>query len=171
MKRDKLSAYKKKRDFSKTSEPKNGKIKKYDKPIFVVQKHASSRLHYDLRLECNGVLKSWAIPKGLSNDPKTRHLAIQTEDHPYSYADFEGDIPKGEYGAGNVKIWDKGTYRSLKSSNSIEDDINKGEVAVWFSGKKLKGGYALIRTHYGNKDNSWILVKMKDEYAKESYSD
>lgn len=158
-----LGTYVKKRDFSKTPEPdEKARLEEHEHLIFVVQKHISRRLHYDLRLESNGVLKSWAVPKGFSADTSERHLAIQTEDHPMAYAHFEGAIPEGEYGAGIVEIWDKGTYKNLKEGQSIEDGIKKGELTVWFDGKKLKGNYALIRTHYGNSDKNWIILKMKD---------
>lgn len=159
-----LESYREKRDFSKTPEPKDNQLEEHKHLIFVVQKHSSRRLHYDLRLESHGVLKSWAVPKGFSTDTNERHLAVQTEDHPMSYANFEGTIPEGEYGAGTVEIWDKGTYKNLKEGQSIEEGIKKGEITIWFDGKKLKGNYALIRTHYQNKDNSWIIVKMKDHH-------
>lgn len=162
-----LDSYRAKRDFTKTPEPKDKRLEEHENLIFVVQKHDSRSLHYDLRLESNGVLKSWAVPKGFATDPKERHLAIETEDHPMSYANFEGTIPAGEYGAGTVEIWDRGTYKNLKEGQSIEEGIEKGEITVWFDGKKLKGSYALIRTHYGNGDKNWIMVKMRDHHSEE----
>lgn len=163
-----LENYLSKRDFTKTPEPKRNKLEEHKELIFVVQKHSARSLHYDLRLESNGVLKSWAVPKGFSNDPKERHLAVQTEDHPLDYANFAGTIPEGEYGAGTVEIWDKGTYKNLKEGQSLEDGIKNGEIAIWFYGKKLKGSYALIRTHYGNNDKNWIILKMKDHLKEMS---
>lgn len=157
-----LDPYLEKRNFNKTPEPKDNNLEEHENLIFVVHKHSSRSLHYDLRLESKGVLKSWAVPKGFSSDPKVRHLAILTEDHPMSYAGFAGTIPEGEYGAGEVEIWDKGGYKNLKEGESLEDGIDKGEITVWFDGKKLKGNYALIRTHYGHDDKNWIMVKMKD---------
>lgn len=157
-----LDSYLEKRNFKKTPEPKENRLEEHEHLVFVVHKHASRSLHYDLRLESNGVLKSWAVPKGFSTDPKVRHLAVQTEDHPMSYANFAGTIPEGEYGAGTVEIWDKGTYKNLKEGQTLEEGIERGEITVWFDGKKLKGSYALIHTNYGKGDKSWILFKMKD---------
>ena len=160
----KLTAYQKKRNFEKTTEPKGGKShKKSTDPIFAIHKHDARSLHYDLRLEADGVLKSWAIPKGPSTDPSVKHLAVHVEDHPYEYKDFEGNIEEGNYGAGGVIIWDKGTYKNLKSC-SLSECIKNGEVAVWLDGKKLHGGYALIRTNFRGND-SWLFFKMKDEEA------
>lgn len=136
--------------------------------IFVVQKHDSERLHYDFRLEAGGVLKSWAIPKGPSKNPSDKRLAVETEDHPIGYADFEGIIPNGQYGAGAVIVWDRGPYRNLTQKDgkefSITDALKDGHVVIWLYGKKLKGGYAFTRTKMG-----WILVKMRDEEANSSY--
>ena len=160
----KLSTYTSKRVFDETPEPKGKVHKKSKKPIFVVHKHDARSLHYDLRLEDEGVLKSWAIPKGPSTDPKVKHLAIHVEDHPFEYKDFEGVIPEGNYGAGGVIIWDKGTFKNLKEERSLAECIKKGEVLVWLDGKKLHGGYALIKTHLRGQD-SWLFFKMKDEEA------
>ena len=163
---DKSEEYFKKRDFSKTSEPKGGKNKANQKPVFVIQKHHARNLHYDFRLEVDGVLKSWAVPKGPSTDPSVKRLAIQTEDHPLEYADFEGVIPKDEYGGGTVIVWDAGPYRNLMKEKdqplSMEESLKEGHVEVWLEGKKVSGGYALIRTGGGDKDR-WLLVKMDDD--------
>jgi|SRR5690554_1435015 len=167
---DKLSKYKEKRDFKRTSEPEGGSHKTSKNPIFVIQKHYASRLHYDFRLELDGVLKSWAVPKGPSTDPRDKRLAVPTEDHPLEYADFEGEIPEGEYGAGRVIVWDTGIYRNLREEDkddkkaSMTQSVEEGHIAVWLEGKKLQGGYALIRTGRGKEDR-WLLVKMNDEKA------
>lgn len=148
-----LEEYNKKRDFKKTSEPK-GKIKKSigKKFIYTIQKHRASHLHYDLRLEMNGVLKSWAIPKEPPMEKRIKRLAVMTEDHPIGYEKFHGEIPKGEYGAGKVEIWDKGTYE-LKTSNSKK-------IEIIIHGKKLKGNYVLVKTNYGKKpEKSWLFFK------------
>jgi len=170
----KLSDYKKKRDFRKTSEPGGDKtdFKWADKrPIFVIQKHDASNLHYDFRLEVDGVLKSWAVPKGPSTDPSDKRLALPTEDHPLDYADFEGVIPEGEYGAGTVMVWDRGYYKNHKRNDdgnesppSISKQIEEGHVTVDLYGEKLTGGYALIKTGSG-KDDRWLLIKMDDDRA------
>lgn len=164
-----LESYTKKRNFDRTPEPQDKKVEEHESLIFVVHKHSARTLHYDLRLEWGGVLKSWAVPKGFSTDTRERHLAIQTEDHPLSYAHFEGMIPAGEYGAGTVEIWDKGTYTSLKEGQSLEEAIDTGEITVWFQGNKLKGSYALIRTSYGDDNKNWIILKMKEQ-SEESVS-
>ena len=148
-----LEEYNKKRDFRKTSEPK-GKIKKSigKKFIYTIQKHRASHLHYDLRLEMNGVLRSWAIPKEPPKKKGIKRLAVMTEDHPIGYEKFHGEIPKGEYGAGKVEIWDKGTYE-LKTSNSKK-------IEIIIHGKKLKGNYVLVKTNYGKKpEKSWLFFK------------
>ncbi|MCR3884299.1 DNA polymerase ligase N-terminal domain-containing protein [Methanotrichaceae archaeon M04Ac] len=167
---DKLQAYRKKRDFSRTSEPPgSGGITPGDKPRFSVQKHRAKKLHYDLRLDVGGVLKSWAVPKGPSLDTKTKRLAVPTEDHPLDYIDFEGTIPTGEYGAGTVIVWDIGTYENTTSADgkevSIAEALERGHATFLLSGEKLRGGYALTRTGRG-KNERWILVKMKDDFAK-----
>jgi len=157
-----LEEYKRKRNFGKTAEPAGKKRKSSKKPIFVIQKHQASQLHYDLRLEVDGVLKSWAVPKGPSTDPSQKRLAVPTEDHPMDYADFEGTIPEGEYGAGTVMVWDTGVYLNLRSvkGTSMEESLDDGKIEVWLEGKKLKGGYVLIRTKIG-----WLFKKMVDEEA------
>jgi DNA ligase D-like protein (predicted 3'-phosphoesterase) len=169
MKKDPLSEYKKKRDFGHTPEPSGPRKGSGKRPAFVVQKHDARHLHYDLRLEVGGVLKSWAVPKGPSTDPSEKRLSIETEDHPLDYASFEGVIPVGEYGAGTVMVWDVGTYRNLKKTDGVEVPMKRcaeeGHITVWFEGQKLKGGYSLTRFR---KENSrqWLLVKMNDEEAK-----
>ena len=168
---EKLKKYKAKRDFERTPEPAGSKkIKKTKEPIFVVQKHAARSLHYDLRLEIGGVLTSWAVPKGFSMDPSEKHLAVQTEDHPYEYAQFEGIIPDGEYGGGTVMVWDIGTYKNLKikagKEMSMAACMKAGRVEVLLEGTKLKGGFALVRMHTSDPKH-WLLIKMRDEYARE----
>jgi DNA ligase D-like protein (predicted 3'-phosphoesterase) len=162
-----LKEYKEKRNFKKTKEPKHVfKKRKSIDLLYVIQKHKATNLHYDLRLELNGVLKSWAIPKGPSTDPSRKKLAVPTDDHPMDYAFFEGLIPEGEYGAGTVIVWDKGTYRNLKDNISLEEAYNKGKLEIFIEGEKLKGAFVLLRT--GNNqayDKRWLLIKMKDKYA------
>jgi bifunctional non-homologous end joining protein LigD len=165
-----LNEYNKKRDFDKTAEPKAGK------PVggklqFVIQKHDASRLHYDFRLEMGGVLKSWAVPKGPSTDPKTKRLAMMVEDHPFDYKDFEGIIPKGEYGGGTVIVWDEGTYEPIEKirgkkaqEKHLLHQLHAGSLKIVLHGKKLKGEYALVKTH-GMGENGWLLIKHKDDYA------
>ena len=156
--KDALKKYRLRRDFRRTNEPAGGKKKSGKKPIFVIQKHKASTLHYDFRLEVQGVLRSWAVPKGPSTNPKDKRLAVPTEDHPLEYADFEGVIPEGEYGAGTVLVWDTGTYRNLKKKEGeevpMEKCLKQGQVEIWLEGRKLKGGYALIRTGRGKVDFS-----------------
>lgn len=161
---DKLSKYKKKRDFNVTPEPYTSeKISK--KARFVVQKHEARNLHYDFRLEVEGVLKSWAVPKGPSVDYTQKRLAIPTEDHPLDYIDFEGTIPEGNYGAGTMIVWDTGTYRNLKEKDGheipMEKTIEDGRVEFILEGEKLKGAYALIRTGKEGK-KFWLFFKMKE---------
>jgi len=150
-----LEEYQKKRDFRKTAEPK-GELKKglRGKPLYVIQKHYASHLHYDLRLEMDGVLKSWAIPKEPPTEEGVRRLAVQTEDHPIEYGDFEGIIAEGQYGAGKVEIWDKGDFELLKREEN--------EIIVRINGKKLNGTYCLIRFKPEDKKN-WLLFKKKSK--------
>jgi DNA ligase D-like protein (predicted 3'-phosphoesterase) len=169
---DKLAVYRSKRDFGRTPEPEGastGAWKKTGNPYFVIQKHAASRLHYDFRLEVDGVLKSWAVPKGPSMDPAVKRLAVEVEDHPVEYADFEGIIPKGEYGGGTVIVWDAGPYRNIKTKAGKEVPMavchDKGQVEVWLEGKKIRGGFALVHTRMDEKGKNWLLLKMKDKAA------
>jgi bifunctional non-homologous end joining protein LigD len=166
-----LDKYVEKRDFTKTAEPKEGKSKNADALTFVIQKHDATRLHYDFRLEMDGVLKSWAVPKGPSTDPQTKRLAMMVEDHPYDYRTFEGIIPKGEYGGGTVIVWDEGTYEpieQIKGKKAQEKHLLKqlesGSVKIILHGKKLKGEFALVKTH-GMGGDSWLLIKHKDKFA------
>ncbi|HYR91474.1 MAG TPA: DNA polymerase ligase N-terminal domain-containing protein [Terriglobia bacterium] len=170
-----LEEYRKKRNFKTTPEPAgSGKPRKSGRrPIFVVQKHQATRLHYDLRLEIGGVLASWAVPKGPSLNPADKRLAIRTEDHPIEYADFEGNIPEGEYGAGTVMVWDKGTCE-LESDEPADRQLSKGELKFVLHGRKLKGGFVLIRRDLrsggARRRESWLLVKRDDEYADRSWN-
>ena len=139
-------------------------------PKFVIQKHDASRLHYDFRLEVAGVLKSWAIPKGPSLDPRDRRLAVAVEDHSLGYGSFEGVLPQGTYGAGTVLLWDTGTYRNLTQTNGQEitmaQGLDRGAVTFWLDGKKLRGGYSLRRMK-PSEPNSWLLTKLPDEEAQQ----
>lgn len=166
-----LEDYNKKRNFKETSEP-EGKEKASGKKLkFVIQRHAASRLHYDFRLEMEGVLKSWAVPKGPSLNPSDKRLAMMVEDHPYSYRTFEGSIPKGNYGAGEVEIWDEGTYEPIEKIEGKSDDIvmrselHKQSLKFILHGKKLKGEFALVKIKNSKDENAWLLIKHKDQYA------
>jgi bifunctional non-homologous end joining protein LigD len=162
-----LQRYRQKRDFRKTPEPEGGRSSSGE-PSFVIQKHAASHLHYDFRLESGGVLKSWAVPKGPSTDPQVKRLAMEVEDHPLDYAGFEGVIPQGEYGGGNVIVWDRGTYRNITTHHgrpiSFEEGLKRGHIAIALNGEKLHGGFALTRTRSGPKP-AWLLLKMNDAEA------
>jgi bifunctional non-homologous end joining protein LigD len=167
-----LEQYRRKRKFSDTPEP-AGRVRRGDRRhIFVVQKHDASRLHYDFRLAINGVLVSWAVPKGPSMNPADKRLAIRTEDHPLEYADFEGVIPEGQYGAGTVMVWDKGTY---EPENSVPPDqqLVHAKIDVVLHGKKLRGGFTLVQTGKRLAGPSarkrWLLVKHRDEHADPSW--
>jgi DNA ligase D-like protein (predicted 3'-phosphoesterase) len=150
-----LDEYENKRHFENTSEPfAHGSQEYTGKPIFVVQRHDARNLHYDFRLEMDGVLKSWAVPKEPPKEKGIKRLAIQTEDHPLAYANFEGEIPEGEYGAGKVEIWDKGNFELRK--------LEEKEIFVTLHGDKLKGDYVLIKTKYGKEENGWLLFKKTD---------
>lgn len=151
-----LAKYRKRRHFKKTPEPKGKKIKGGREPVYVIQKHHARSLHYDLRLEMGGVLKSWAVPKGPPKKIGEKHLAVHTEDHPMEYAKFEGIIPKGEYGAGKVEIWDKGTYVNVKS-DSMKKCLKDGVIEFQPHGERLKGTYALV--HF--KEKNWLLIKVR----------
>jgi DNA ligase D-like protein (predicted 3'-phosphoesterase) len=168
-KNDALKKYRGKRDFKKTREPSGDDTREGEGNLFVLQKHDARNLHYDFRLEIDGVLKSWALPKGPSTDPRENRLALPTEDHPMEYADFEGTIPEDEYGAGTVMIWDRGIYRNLREEKDDDgktaaESYDEGKIEVFLEGEKLQGGYALIRTGTGKKER-WLLKKMKDDHA------
>jgi DNA ligase D-like protein (predicted 3'-phosphoesterase) len=161
--RERLADYRSKRDFGGSPEPAGGRRRSGRRPRFVIQQHQARSLHYDFRLEAGGVLKSWAVPKGPSTNPRDKRLAMPTEDHPLEYADFEGVIPEGHYGAGTVIVWDRGSYRNLRDE-PVEQQVEDGHVAIWLEGKKLRGGYSLTRVG-GGKRERWLLVKMDDEEA------
>jgi len=164
----KLADYRAKRDFKTTSEPSGSKeVRAAEYPRFVIQKHDATRLHYDLRLEHDGTFKSWAVTKGPSLNPKDKRLAVEVEDHPLDYGDFEGTIPKGEYGGGTVMLWDRG-YWLPEGNENIDEALRKGELKFVLAGDKLKGGYVLVRMKgdkFGGKRNNWLLIKHKDEWA------
>src|ERR1700744_2419442 len=168
-----LTKYVAKRDFTKTAEPKAGKSKDKDKLLFVIQKHDASHLHYDFRLEMDGVLKSWAIPKGPSTDPSVKRLAMMVEDHPFDYRTFEGIIPEGQYGGGTVIVWDEGTYEPIEDIKGKKEQeklllkqLKSGDLKIRLHGEKLHGEFALVKTH-GMGENAWLLIKHKDDYASE----
>jgi bifunctional non-homologous end joining protein LigD len=163
-----LDRYRAKRDFGRTPEPAGGgeaRAASGPEGLYVIQKHHAGHLHYDLRLESGGVLKSWAVPKGPSLDPADKRLAVEVEDHPVDYAGFEGVIPEGEYGAGTVIVWDRGTFRP-QGGGSFEEMLERGAVKIEISGEKLAGGFALVRTRFGGKKNNWLLIKEKDAHAR-----
>ena len=167
-----LTGYRQKRSFNKTPEPTGGKPN-HEQLIFVVQKHDASHLHYDFRLEMEGVLKSWAVPKGPSNDPSIKRLAMMVEDHPFDYRNFEGIIPKGQYGGGTVIVWDQGTYLPAEGEfktkkerdKNLLSQLYKGKIIITLKGEKLKGEFALVKSSYQG-ENSWLLMKVQDKYAK-----
>jgi DNA ligase D-like protein (predicted 3'-phosphoesterase) len=168
---DRLGRYRDKRNPSTTSEPGLEEERRRERggdtdnaPRFVIQKHDASSLHYDFRLEVDGTLRSWAVPKGPSADPREKRLAVEVEDHPLDYADFEGVIGKGNYGAGSVIVWDRGTYRNLDEERSVAEAIDAGHVKVWLEGEKLKGGWTLQRTRGGAKPQ-WLMIKRRDQGA------
>lgn len=158
-----LEDYIRKRNFEQTPEP-PAEVSNENKGRFVIQRHRASRLHYDLRLEMDGVLKSWAVPKGPSMNPSDKRLAIQTEDHPIKYLSFQGIIPKGNYGAGEMKIWDEGTYKTAIKKELLEQ-LEEGNLKIIFSGTKLKGEFALVHTKRGDEKNQWLLIKKKDRFS------
>jgi len=167
-----LKTYRAKRDFTRTPEPsgEGEKARKCRGLSFVVQEHAARRLHYDFRLELDGVLLSWAVPKGPSLDPGQKRLAVRTEDHPLEYGGFEGVIPQGEYGAGPVLLWDRGTW---EPENDPHEGLRKGHLAFTLSGEKLRGRFHLVRTRgypYGERE-SWLLIKGHDEVASPTARD
>lgn len=169
-----LEKYATKRDFTKTREPKAGRSEDKDHLMFVIQKHDASRLHYDFRLEMDGVLKSWAVPKGPSTDPKVKRLAMMVEDHPFDYRNFEGIIPEGEYGGGTVIVWDEGTYEPIEEikgkkaqEKNLLQQLKSGSVKIKLHGEKLEGEFALVKTH-GMGENSWLLIKHNDKFASDN---
>jgi bifunctional non-homologous end joining protein LigD len=179
--RSSLAEYRRKRDFSLTKEPSGDKAPSPSRPgrlRFVIQKHAASRLHFDLRLELDGVMKSWAVPKGPSLDPSVKRLAMQVEDHPIDYNAFEGTIPKGEYGGGTVMLWDRGTYSSdtavspEEEDDAIREGLKRGDVKISFHGERLHGSFAFVRMKFARDSSSsskpqWLLIKHRDEFATE----
>ena len=163
-----LEEYKRKRDFKQTPEP-PPKVERGKQRRFVIQKHRATRLHYDFRLEMEGVLKSWAVPKGPSLDPADKRLAMQVEDHPVSYFDFEGTIPAGNYGAGTVMVWDMGTWEPVGDASAM---LKKGDLKFRLDGQKLKGEFALVHIKSRRPDSKgteWLLIKHKDEYVQPGY--
>src|SRR3954454_4449448 len=165
-----LAEYRRKRDFTRTAEPKGGRAASKQKLAFVIQKHAASHLHYDLRLELDGVMKSWAVPKGPSLDPAVRRLAMQVEDHPIEYNKFEGTIPQGEYGGGTVMLWDRGTYgfggTDPDPIEGLRRGYAKGDLKFVLDGKRLKGSWVLVRMGRDRPGKpQWLLIKHRDEYA------
>ena len=164
---DPLKEYNRKRDFKKTAEPAGKRAPSAGGNSFIVQKHDATRLHWDLRLEADGVLKSWAETKGPSPDPDIKRLAVRTEDHPMSYANFEGTIPKGEYGGGTVMLWDRGTWEPVEGKSW--KDIDKGHLHFTLKGERMNGEWLLIRLkpRAGEKRENWLLRKIQDEYARE----
>ncbi len=169
-----LAKYKTKRRFNETPEP-EGKVAKAKKQkTFVIQRHDASHLHYDFRLEAEGVLKSWAVPKGPSLNPADKRLAMMVEDHPVSYGTFEGVIPEGNYGAGFVDVWDHGTYEPINEKSEVITEkeflanLKKGSLKFRMKGRKLKGEFALVKMH-GRGENTWLLIKHRDEYAMDEY--
>jgi bifunctional non-homologous end joining protein LigD len=171
-----LQRYNSKRNFDETAEPQGKKASSAKGLQFVVQRHAASRLHYDFRLEMEGVLKSWAIPKGPSLDPADKRLAMMVEDHPYAYRTFEGSIPEGNYGAGEVEVWDHGTYEHISEPNlkagekQLLKDLKAGSLKFILHGRKLKGEFALVHMKTDDSNNAWLLIKHRDDYAIEGYN-
>ncbi len=166
-----LEKYRKKRNFQVSPEPKGSKStsKHRNSLLYVIQKHRATNLHYDFRLESGGVLLSWAIPKGPSLDPSVKRLAMQVEDHPMEYGNFEGVIPAGEYGGGTVMLWDRGTW-SPEEDISAEESLRKGSLKFKLDGKKLGGSWALVRTkgYGGSGKTAWLLIKHRDEFASKN---
>jgi len=175
--KEQLTEYRRKRDFGRTAEPEGGKAParraKARKLEFVIQKHAASHLHYDLRLEIDGVMKSWAVPKGPAPDPSIKRLAMQVEDHPMEYNTFEGTIPEGEYGGGTVMLWDRGWYEPEKGGgeDGVREGHRKGDLKIIFHGKRMKGSWVLVRTRGwgsgGSSKPSWLLIKHRDGHAED----
>ena len=167
-----LEEYRRKRDFEKTPEPAPkpvAKKKAKDLPLFFIQRHDATRLHYDFRLEMDGVLKSWAVPKGPSLEPLSKHLAMHVEDHPVDYGNFEGNIPKGEYGGGSVMLWDRGTFELLGDAPGA-DQIKRGDLKFRLHGEKLNGEFALVQMKGRGKGNEWLIIKKKDAFAQPGWN-
>jgi bifunctional non-homologous end joining protein LigD len=171
----KLTEYRRKRDFRKTTEPTGGRDathKRRKHPAFVIQKHAASHLHFDLRLEMGGVMKSWAVPKGPSLDPSVKRLAVEVEDHPIEYNTFEGTIPEGGYGGGTVMLWDRGTYYiddvdgDVDQDSAAQKEYRDGKLSITFEGERLKGSFTLVRTRQTQRKPQWLLIKHRDEFAE-----
>src|SRR3954462_13958109 len=158
-----LREYQRKRDFTRTAEPEGGEEKAGKQPGFVIQKHDASRLHYDFRLEMNGALVSWAVPKGLPLKKGEKHLAVKVEDHPLGYIDFEGTIPKGQYGGGTVQVWDRGTYEAQAQGVSAEKDLEGGKLHFTLRGKKLHGAWYLVRLR---DEKQWLIIKGEEDHKK-----
>jgi bifunctional non-homologous end joining protein LigD len=171
-----LQLYNKKRNFKDTPEPSGKVAKSASNLIFVIQRHKASHLHYDFRLEIDGVLKSWAVPKGPSLNPADKRLAMMVEDHPYSYRDFAGVIPEGNYGAGIVEVWDKGTLSDLDNSDTataekkLKAGLKAGNLKFTLQGKKLKGEFALVKLR-SKQENAWLLIKHRDKFATDEIYD
>lgn len=174
-KRKPLSEYQRKRDFTKTAEPEGKPTRSRSRRAlrFVIQKHAASHLHFDFRLELDGVMKSWAVPKGPSYDPSVRRLAMEVEDHPIEYNTFEGTIPKGQYGGGTVMLWDRGTYEPEGGGGeeALRDGYARGDLKIVLHGKRLEGGWVLVRMRRDEENGraQWLLIKHRDEHADADY--
>ena len=170
-----LTEYKRKRDFTKTDEPAGKVTRPRSRRAlrFVIQKHAASHLHFDFRLELDGVMKSWAVPKGPSYDPGVRRLAMEVEDHPIEYNTFEGTIPKGQYGGGTVMLWDRGTYEpeTGDGEDALREGYARGDLKFVLHGKRLQGGWVLVRMRRGEEGgrSQWLLIKHRDEHADPGY--
>jgi bifunctional non-homologous end joining protein LigD len=162
---DRLKKYREKRDFSRTKEPAGKPVKSRKKLSYLIQKHAARRLHYDFRLEWNGALMSWAVPKGPSENPNDKRLAVHVEDHPVAYGGFEGTIPKGEYGGGTVMLWDRGWW---EPHDDPGEAMRKGKLSFELHGERLKGNWALVRLRARSKKDkdNWLLIKERDEVAR-----
>src|SRR5215467_10526959 len=156
-----LEEYERKRKFDRTPEPSGREGGEFTAPTFVVQKHAATRLHYDFRLAIDGVLKSWAVPKAPSMNSRDKRLAVRTEDHPLAYGGFEGKIPEGNYGAGTVMVWDRGTFAS-EGQLGASSQLEKGEIKFSLNGEKLHGSFALVKLKNSEKGNEWLMIKHKD---------
>jgi len=172
---ERLINYRAKRDFSKTAEPSgNGRPASSSRLRYIIQKHAASRLHYDFRLEIDGVLKSWAITRGPSVDPKDKRLAVEVEDHPLEYGDFEGTIPKGQYGGGVVQLWDRGYWKPEGESSTPQAALKNGNLKFSLDGARLRGSWVLVRMkrdRTGGTQNNWLLIKHRDEFARAGDND